>query len=217
MYIPRQFEETRLDVLHRLMKTHPLAAFVVHGESGLVVNHVPFLIDVADGQFGTLRAHIPRANPVWRQFLDTSEAVAIFQGPDAYITPSWYPSKHASGKAVPTWNYAVVHAHGRPRVIDDAQWLLRHLTELTDKHEAAQTLPWRVSDAPREYTERLIEALVGVEIPISRICGKWKVSQNRPLADRLGVAAGLESRTDGRSREMAGLVMQHAAHPASGT
>lgn len=209
MYIPRQFEETRIDVLHRLMKAHPLAAFVVIGDSGLVVNHVPFLIDDTEGQFGTLRAHLPRANPVWRQFSGEAEAVAIFQGPESYITPSWYPSKHADGKAVPTWNYAVVHAHGHPRVVEDAQWLLSHLTELTDEHEAGQALPWKVSDAPKDYTDRLIEALVGIEIPISRICGKWKVSQNRPRADKLGVAAGLESRADDRSHAMAELVMQH--------
>ncbi|HYD59247.1 MAG TPA: FMN-binding negative transcriptional regulator [Noviherbaspirillum sp.] len=215
MYTPRQFEETRIDVLHRLMKAHPLAALVTLGDSGLLVNHVPFLIDDTEGQFGTLKAHIPRANPVWRQLSDSVEAVAIFQGPESYITPSWYPSKHADGKAVPTWNYAVVHAHGHPRVIEDAQWLLNHLTELTDEHEADQALPWRVSDAPRDYTDRLIEALVGIEIPISRIFGKWKVSQNRSRSDRLGVAAGLESRADERSREMAELVMQHTLRSSS--
>lgn len=208
MYIPKHHEETRPEILHGLMKSHPFAAIVTLGTDGLVVNHMPFLIDSACGELGTLRGHMARANPVWRQFSDSFESIAIFPGHDAYISPTWYPSKHEHGKAVPTWNYAVVHAHGFPRIIEDAAWLLNHVTELSDTHEAAQRLPWKVSDAPQDFIDRMLEMIVGVEIPISKLFGKWKVSQNRPAADRLGVAAALESRNDDRSRAMAALVMQ---------
>lgn len=208
MYLQQQFEETRLDVLHGLMKTHPLATLVVQSASGLVVNHIPLLVCSSDGEFGTLRGHVARANQVWQQLAGTAHAVAVFQGPESYITPSWYPSKHVDGKAVPTWNYAVVHAHGIPRAVNDAAWLLHHLREMSDEHERAQALPWKISDAPADFIDRLVEAIVGIEIPIARIEGKWKVSQNRPAGDRLGVAAGLRARGDDRSLAMADLVMQ---------
>jgi transcriptional regulator len=136
--------------------------------------------------------------------------VAVFQGPQAYVSPSWYPSKHADGKAVPTWNYAVVHAHGVPRAIEDPQWLLQQLTLLTDQHESFQALPWKVSDAPRDFIDRLLGAIVGIEMPVTQLRGRWKVSQNRPLADRLGVAAGLQSRDGDEAQAMAALVMQRA-------
>ncbi|WP_292935428.1 FMN-binding negative transcriptional regulator [Noviherbaspirillum sp.] len=215
MYLQRQFEETRLDVLHGLMKSHPLATLVVPSASGLVVNHIPLLVCSPDGELGTLRGHVARANPVWQQLADTLHAVAVFQGPESYITPSWYPSKHTDGKAVPTWNYAVVHAHGIPRAIDDADWLLNHLREMSDEHERTQALPWKISDAPGDFIDRLVEAIVGIEIPIARIEGKWKVSQNRPVGDRLGVAAGLRARGDDRSHAMADLVMQRAGEMAT--
>lgn len=211
MYIPKHFEESRTDVLHGLMRAHPLAALVTLGDDGLIVNHVPFLLKAPEGEFGTLTAHLPRSNPLWRQFSMTVETVAIFQGTDTYITPSWYPSKQEHGKAVPTWNYAVVHAHGLPRVIEDAEWILRHLAELTDEHERAQASPWKLSDAPEDFTGRLVESLVGIEIPISRLQGKWKVSQNRPRADKLGVVAGLQSMADEESRTMAEMVLKHVA------
>lgn len=214
MYIPKHFEETRLDVLHALMRAHPLGTFVTRGPSGLSVNHIPFHLDLADAPLGVLRGHLSRANPVLRDLSD-EEAVVAFQGPNAYISPSWYPSKHAHGKAVPTWNYTVVHAHGRPRLVEEADWLLRHLGALTHEHESDQALPWKVSDAPREFTERLLQAIVGVEIPVARLCGSWKVSQNRPLADRLGVAAGLTSREDPRARAMAQLVIERSAAQAA--
>lgn len=207
MYIQQQFEEARQDVLHGLIAAHPLATVVVQGESGLVVNHIPLLLCATEG---VLRGHVARANPFWREMSDSAEAVAIFQGPESYISPSWYPSKHVDGKAVPTWNYAVVHVHGIPRVFDDAEWLLAHLAEMTKQQESGHALPWKVSDAPADYIERLVGAIVGIEIPITRIVGKWKVSQNRPLGDRLGVDAGLQARSDDRSRAMADLVMRNA-------
>jgi len=208
MYLQPAFEEKRTEVLHAHMRAHPLATFIVTVSGEIVVNHMPFQVDPSVGEHGALRGHIPRDNPV-RQSLDGRlAAVAVFQGANTYITPSWYPSKHAHGKAVPTWNYAVVHAHGRPRLIDDAEWLLAHLEQLTAEHESKQALPWKVSDAPKEYTERMIARLVGIEMPITLLIGKWKVSQNRPHGDRLGVAAGLASQGDADSLAMAELVMQ---------
>jgi transcriptional regulator len=210
MYSPQQFEETRLDVLHDLIRSHPLGAFVILTGNELSANHIPFLVRAEQGDRGTLCGHVARSNPVWQQLGGAVEALVIFQGPESYITPSWYPSKHADGKAVPTWNYAVVHAYGQPRAIEDSGWLLEHVTQLTGVHEAGQALPWQVTDAPKDFTDHMISRIVGIEIPISRLQGKWKVSQNRKFPDRLGVAAGLESQGTERSRAMAKLVMERA-------
>lgn len=216
MYVPKHHEETDISVLHSLIRAHSLGTWATPGDGELIVNHVPFLIDPSRGNYGTLIGHVARANGVWQSFSKTIQSVVIFQGPESYITPSWYPSKHAHGKAVPTWNYAVVHAHGMPVVIEDKAWLLRHLNELTSVHEANQALPWKVSDAPAEYTERMIERIVGVEIPIASLVGKWKVSQNRPDSDKLGVVAGLLAKQDTQSNEMAVLVDRHVSSRASG-
>lgn len=210
MYVPAHFEETRGEVLHGLMRTHPLAALVVPGGVELAVSHIPLLFDPAPGPHGTLRGHVARANPLWQQLGGPQPCLAIFQGPQAYVTPSWYPSKHAHGKAVPTWNYAVVHAHGPARAIEDPAWLLDHLSAMTDAQESRQALPWKITDAPKDYIDRLMQAIVGIEIAITSLRGSWKVSQNRPQADRLGVAAGLQARDDEASRQMAALVMQRA-------
>ena len=196
MYLPAHFEETRADVMHALLRAHPLATWVVQGADGLTVNHIPFLIDPVRGPHGTLVGHVARANPVWQQL---GASVAVFQGPQAYVSPNWYPSKHAHGKAVPTWNYAVVHAHGTPRAIESRDALLEIVTRLTLAHEGHQAAPWAVSDAPADYIEQLLKAIVGIEIPIVRLTGKWKMSQNRSSADRRGVVAGLEA--DGAAAE----------------
>jgi transcriptional regulator len=213
MYLPQQFEETRLSVLHDLIRSHPFGTLVILAGNELSANHIPFLVHPNEGDNGKLCGHVARANPVWKQFASGVEALAIFQGPESYITPSWYPSKHADGKAVPTWNYVVVHAYGKARAIEDANWLLEHVTQLTAVHEAGQALPWQVSDAPKDYTDQMISRIVGIEIPISKLQGKWKVNQNRRPADRLGVAAGLESKASDRSRAMAELVMERAKAP----
>ena len=210
MYSPPPFEETRLDVLHDLIRAHPLGTFVILDGTQLSANHIPFLVRGDQGECGTLCGHVAKSNPVWKQLGGAVEALVVFQGPESYITPSWYPSKHADGKAVPTWDYAVVHAYGRPRAIEDAGWLLELVTQLTAVHEAGQALPWQVSDAPKDFTEQMIGRIVGIEIPVSKLQGKWKVSQNRKLGDRLGVAAGLESQATERSRAMAKLVMERA-------
>lgn len=214
MYLPEHFAETDPRVLHALIDAHPLGAWVTLGAGGLLVNHIPFLLDADRGQYGTLVGHVARANPVWRSFSTTVESVIVFQGAETYVTPSWYPSKRAHGKVVPTWNYAVVHAHGIPRAVEDPAWLLQLVTRLTERHEAARAAPWKVSDAPADYTARLLEAIVGIEIPIARLVGKWKVSQNRTAADRLGVADGLLERGDAAAAEMAALVKRHLSSMA---
>lgn len=206
MYQPPHFREDRLDVLHGLIRANPLGAIVTLGAEGLTANHVPFIVDDCAGRLGILRAHLARANPQWRDFDGEREAVIMFQGADAYITPSWYPLKAETGKVVPTWNYAIVHVHGRPRAIEDRDWLLRHISELTDINEAGRELPWSVSDAPPEFVAGLMKGIVGVEIEITRIEGKWKASQNRSEADRAGVAEGLMVKGDHRSLAMAGMV-----------
>jgi transcriptional regulator len=181
----------------------------MHAKEGLVVNHIPFLVDSTRGEHGTLIAHVARANPIWKSLTKESACVVIFQGPQTYITPSWYPAKQAHGKVVPTWNYAVVHAHGSPCAIDDGEWLRKHVTELSDLHESERAVPWSVSDAPPDFIDSMLKAIVGIEIPISTLVGKWKTSQNRPLPDKLGTIAGLQERGDASSQQMAALVQRH--------
>jgi transcriptional regulator len=208
MYLPHYFEETCIDELHRLIAAHPLSTLAITVDGELMVNHIPMLIDSEDGEFGTLRAHIARTNPLWQQLHGATNAVAIFQGEQSYISPNWYPSKQETGKQVPTWNYAVVHAHGKPRFIDDASWLYKHLEEMTDAQEAGQKLPWKISDAPREFIDKLTNAIVGIEFPITRISGKWKMSQDEIRADQLGVVSNLQARNDQASLTIAGMVAQ---------
>jgi len=207
--MPPLFHETRTPVLHELIRAHPFAMLVTMDATGLVANHLPMEIDAADGSLGTLRGHVARANPVWKAHRTDVEALAVFQGPHCYITPSHYPTKAATGKVVPTWNYATVHAHGPLRVIEDTAWLRRFVEQLTDRHEAgrpAAEARWQVSDAPETYIETTLKAIVGIELPIARIEGKWKVSQNRPVEDRAGVADGLDAAGDPMQRAMAELV-----------
>ncbi len=211
MYVPKHFAEPRVDVLHQLMRAHPLATLVTLTADGLDANHVPLLLSPEPGPFGSLRGHVARANPVWRDLTpDTggSEVLAIFHGPDAYITPSWYASKAETGKVVPTWNYAVAHAHGALRVVDDPVWIRAQMTALTAQGEAAFAEPWRVDDAPADYIEKLIGAVVGIEIVITRLSGKWKVSQNQSAANREGVVRGLLASGESDALHMARLVEQ---------
>lgn len=208
MYLPRHFEETRVDVLHGLVRAHPLGALVTLGPDGLEANHIPFEIDPDPAPFGTLRGHVARANPVWRELSRGADALAIFQGPATYVSPSWYPSKQADGKVVPTWNYAVVHAYGSLRAIDDAAWLRAFVERLTHRHEAGRAAPWHVTDAPADYIDKMVTAIVGIELAVARLVGKWKTSQNRVARDRTGVAAGLEQDGSDAARAMAALVRE---------
>ena len=192
MYIPRHYEETRVPVLHQLMQAQPFASLVTFGISGLFASHLPMVLDEQAGTLGVLRGHISRANIQWREFSPEVQALAIFSGPHHYISPSWYAEKEATGKVVPTWNYVVVHAYGYLKVIEDAGWLRAHVERLTSIHEATSPEPWKVSDAPASYVASMVKGIVGLEIAIDRLEGKWKVSQNRPEIDRRGVVKGLE-------------------------
>jgi transcriptional regulator len=208
MYMPKHFEETRVEVLHELIRAHPLATLVVLSSRGLEANHIPLELDPAPAPYGTLRGHIARANPLWQDFSPEVEALVIFQGPDAYVSPSWYPTKQETAKVVPTWNYAVVHAYGPLRTIQDRVWLRSLVGRLTDQQEAARHDPWKVADAPSDYIEGLLDAIVGIEIPITRLIGKLKLSQNRPARDRDGVIEGLLREEDESAAKMADLVRQ---------
>jgi len=207
MYIPTHNKETDLAVIHELIRDRPFAAWITQGADGLIANHIPFLLDPARGPYGTLIGHVARANPVWKL---PAASLVIFQGPQTYITPGWYPSKQADPKTVPTWNYTVVHAHGTPRAIEDPAWLLTHVTQLSDTHEATQPHPWKVTDAPRAYIDAMLRGIVGIEIPIDRLEGKWKVSQNRTGEDKQGVATGLAALGDDVSLAMSALVRRYA-------
>jgi transcriptional regulator len=210
MYVPKIHEETRIDVLHALIHAHPLGTWVTAGDGDLIVNHIPFHLDASRGAFGTLVGHVARANPIWKHAAGARDVV-VFRGPQSYVTPNWYPTKHAHGKAVPTWNYVVVTAHGTPKFIDNRDWLREQLRHLTAGQEASQALPWNIEDAPVDFIEKMLAAIVGVEIPIERIQGKWKTSQNRPEADKLGVVAGLMGKGDDEACAMAALVREHVA------
>jgi transcriptional regulator len=206
MYNPPHFQEERTDVLQQLIREHTLAAVVTMGPEGLIANHVPLILDAEAGALGTLRGHVSRMNPQWRDSLPHIAALAIFQGPSAYITPSWYPSKEQTGRVVPTYNYVVVHAHGSLKTYEDPELLLRNVRALTELHEASFAERWSVDDAPADFIREQLKGIVGIEIPISRLEGKWKVSQNRVPADRQGVIDGLRSAGDVKSLAMADQV-----------
>ena len=210
MYVPKHFEETNVETLHALIRAHPLGALVTLGPDGLDANHVPFEVDPDPAPFGTLLAHLPRANPVWREAAG-ADVLVLFQGAEIYISPSWYPTKQETAKVVPTWNYAVVHAHGRLRAIEDRDWLRTFVTRLTDRHEGGRPDPWKVTDAPADYVESMLRGIVGLEIPIARLVGKWKVSQNRPAHDQDGVVEGLSQHETPNASAMADLVRRARA------
>ena len=193
MYLPSHFAESRPHVLRAFVALHPLGLLVTQNRAGGVdANSVPFFLDAADDSTpGVLRAHVARANTLWKDARDDADALVVFQGPHGYVSPAWYPSKAEHGKVVPTWNYVMVQARGRLRAIDDKAWLRAFVTRLTEHHEAGRSAPWAVTDAPAEFIDATLGAIVGIEIPLTSLVGKWKVSQNRPGADRAGVVDGL--------------------------
>ena len=213
MYQPPHFREDDLAVQHALIRAHPLGLLVTVGSAGIEANPIPFVLDSAASSLGLLKAHLSRANPQWRTFDPEQEALVVFQGPETYITPSWYAAKREHGKVVPTWNYAIVQAHGRLTIRDDPDWLLRQIGAMTDAQEAPRAEPWAVSDAPPPFVAAQLKGIVGIEIEIARIEGKWKVSQNRAEADRLGVSAGLRLSDDDAAHRMADLVDARGALP----
>jgi len=210
MYIPKFNEETRIPVLHALMRERPLASLITVGRSGLFASHLPIVLEARDDDhdtpLGMLRCHVSRVNAQWKDFDPAVEALTIFSGAEHYISPNWYEEKQATGRVVPTWNYAVVHAYGHLKVIEDAEWLRAHVESLVGIHEAAFPKPWAVSDAPEEYVTAQLRGIVGFEMKIERLEGKWKVSQNRSETDRRGVVEGLDALETPESKSMARLV-----------
>ncbi len=202
MYLPKHFAETDVGVMHDLMRAHPLATLVTHSPDGLDANHIPLHLDASAGPNGTLRGHIARANPLAANPTVNRKILAIFKGPDSYISPSHHATKAEHGKVVPTWNYVAVHVHGELRLIDDRDWLLAQLHGLTAEHEGGLPRPWAVDDAPADYIGKMLGAIVGIEICIDRLVGKWKVSQNQPAVNQESLIAALDG------QPMAGLIRE---------
>jgi transcriptional regulator len=212
MYMPRHFEETRPEVLHELVRSHPLGLLITQdADAGLSADPVPFLLEHDEAGRAVLRAHVARANPLWQAARRDVDSLVVFQGPQAYVSPGWYATKAEHGKVVPTWNYVMVQARGRLQVHEDAPWLLSLVTRLTQRHEAALPRPWAVADAPADFVDGMLRAIVGIEIPLGALVGKWKVSQNRSTADREGVAAGL--REQGAASAGASVNMSRLVQP----
>ncbi|WP_417701899.1 FMN-binding negative transcriptional regulator [Pseudomonas sp.] len=202
MYCPAAFRQDDLATLHAQIQASGLAIVTSTGEQGLQASHLPLLLEPGEGEFGTLYGHFARANPHWRDLASGAEALAVFSGPDAYVHPGWYPAKAEHGKVVPTWNYIAVHAWGRAEVFDEPERLLQLVSRLSDRHEQTRAQPWSVSDAPREYIDAMLRAIVGFALPIRRLEGKWKLGQNRSEADQAGVRAGLTTSTAPRDHEL---------------
>lgn len=209
MYTPTSFAEDRLAVNHELIRAHPLGMLIVSSAAAPSADLLPFTLYPGEGEagLGVLRAHVARANPVWQALAAGAPCLLVFQGPEAYVSPGWYASKAVTQKAVPTWNYAMVQVRGTVRIVEDATWLRRQLADLSAMQEGAMPQPWRLDDAPPGYIDGLLQAIVGIELPIASIAGKWKVSQNRSPADAAGVVAGLRSVG---ALDMAALVAERA-------
>jgi transcriptional regulator len=203
MYLPAHFDEPCVERLHELIRERPLGSLVVLSSAGLNANHIPFELDAAPAPLGTLRGHVAKANPVWRDFSPDVEALVIFQGPQAYVSPSWYPSKKITGEVVPTYNYLVVHGYGAIKIVHDGEWLRGLVTRLTERFEVGRDARWHVTDAPASFIDKQLGAIVGLEIALTKLTGKWKVSQNRSLDDRTGVVQGLTERGDAESAAIA--------------
>ena len=208
MYLPAHFEENRAEVLHETMRQIRFATLVTNTGGGPFASHVPMLLDPGAGPHGTLSGHIARANPHWKESPSSSAALAIFLGPDAYVSPSLYPTKRQTGKVVPTWNYLAVHAAGPIQWIDDAERLLKIVSGLTEREEGGRHAPWSVSDAPADYVQSMLRAIVGFTIPIARLEGKWKMSQNQPAENRAAVAAGIAAEGDRNAAEVGRIVAE---------
>jgi transcriptional regulator len=191
MYQPLPHRQDQLEAQHALIRSHPLGLLISHGAQGLEANSIPFLVDPQASKLGTLQAHMARANGQWRSLSEASDVLVVFQGPDHYITPSWYATKQETGKVVPTWNYVMAQARGTPRFVEAAGWLRAQVEQLTREREGSRERPWAVGDAPEDFIASQLRAIVGVEMPIADLRGKWKASQNRNEADRDGVIAGL--------------------------
>ena len=208
MFMPEHFRVEDVAEMHALMRAHPFAALVSMTPSGLYGTHLPTVLK-EEGPCGTIECHLARANPHWKDLAKGEEAMMIFQGADGYITPNWYATKAQTGKAVPTWNYAIVHAYGRPAIMNDKDWLKRHVTELSDQQERTEAHPWKVADAPETYVDVMLRGIVGFRFEITRLEGKWKMSQNREMRDRVTTADGLERRGRNEHAQVAEVIRAH--------
>lgn len=213
MYIPKFNEEKDLSALHAFIESNPLGTWTAMADDDIVANHIPFLLHKDKGEYGTLVGHVSRGNDIWQKFANDKDSLVIFQGDQSYMSPNWYPSKHEHGMGVPTWCYMVAHARGIPSKHEEPEWLLNHVSELSDTHESRQSLPWKVSDAPEEFIEKLLGGIVGIEMEITELKGKWKLDQNRSDSDKSGVIAGLQS--TGAPQSL-GIAEQIARQLASG-
>lgn len=191
MYLPAHFSEPRPEELHRIIRSHPLGVLVTQAGGALDANHIPFEFDPARGPQGTLTAHVARANPLWQQCAGGCDVLVIFRGAQAYISPNWYPSKHEAHRQVPTWNYEVVHAHGRLTVHDDDRYVRGVVARLTRHHESSQPKPWKMGDSPPDYIDTMLRNIVGIEVAVTSLVGKVKLGQNKEVRDRVGAAEGL--------------------------
>jgi transcriptional regulator len=208
MYLPEHFVETRPEELQRILAENPLGTLVTHTSKGLDANHIPFEFDSGRGALGVLQAHVARANPVWKEVPDQSDVLVIFRGPHGYISPNWYPSKHEAHRQVPTWNYEVVHAHGRLRIMDDEKFARGIVARLTRRHEAGEPRPWKMGDAPPDYLNQMLQMIVGIEVEVTRWECKRKLGQNREMRDRDGAIHALQERG---SKELAAAMNQAKA------
>ena len=206
MYVPRHFEEQDLTLKTELIRANPLATLITHDSKGLNANHIPLFYSCSPAPLGTLRGHVPRANPLASLASSDTESLAVFLGPNGYITPSWYATKPQTGKVVPTWNYTVVHAYGEIRIVDDFDWVRSQVEELTNQQESGFDMPWKVSDAPSDYIDRLVKGLVGIELSVTSLIGKNKASQNQPAENQSSVVEGLLNLRTSESEALAALI-----------
>lgn len=209
MYVQTLFEETRIPVMHDLMQRYALASLVLMTPEGMDANSLPIEVDISSGEFGTLRCHFGRSNPTWKRFINGMEAMAIFHGPNAYISPRWYVAGQKSKRVLPSWNFAVVHAYGTPRMIDDSTWLLKHLSALAEQNESRLAKPWSLAEAPSDFVAQSAEHLIGMEIPISKLVGKWFTSQQRTAADRESLSKALRAQPHDMSAATADMIELH--------
>jgi transcriptional regulator len=209
MHTPPQFIESRPTVLHGFIREHQFATIVAGTADGLEAEHVPLLLDASRGRNGVLQGHVARANPIWQKLPDEKDVLVIFQGPNHYVSPGWYPSKKEHGKVVPTWNYIIVHVRGSLTWQHDRVWLRELLERITDAHEHKRNVPWQITDAPADFVERMLGSIVGFEISIASVTGKWKLSQNRSAEDRAGVVQGLEAESAVQAAEVVQWMSEH--------
>lgn len=208
MYIPNKFRQSDIDCLEKFVRDYPLANLITHSDSGLDTNHIPLLLAQSSG-LKFLHGHIAKINPLWKTLSDKSEVLVVFNGPNCYISPNYYPTKKETGKAVPTWNYVTVHVAGVMSFIHDKEWKLDMLDDLTRQHESTQAIPWSTTDAPEDYIQKMLTGIVGLKIEISEINGKWKLSQNLPTQNRQGIVEGLSQQADYASQKISELVKRY--------